>query len=327
MDRGSHNIVITVKDVSGNSATANVSFKVVDLTAPAILSVPDALKAAADANCQAPVPNVLSGVVASDNCSSANELALTQNPAAGTLVDRGQHTIVVTVKDASGNSAAASVSFSVIDTTAPTILNTPAALTAAAVANCEGTVPNVLSGVVAFDNCTAAEQLVKTQSPAAGTPVGTGQHSITVTVTDASGNQSSRSIPFTVADSIAPVIHSVSATPNTLAPPNGSLVPITVCVVASDSCDPAPAKKIVSITSNESVDAGEIEITGDLTAKVAARRDGGGSGRVYTITVRVTDVSGNSSVATTTVLVPKGNGNGNNATAAARAKGMKLRGR
>src|SRR5205814_1357881 len=115
----------------------------------------------------------------------------------------------------------------------------------------------------------------KSQSPAAGTVVGNGNYSIVVTVTDASGNHSSVSIPFSVMDTTAPVIQSVSATPDSLSPPNGSLVLIAVSVVASDNCDAAPTAKIVSITCNDSVAAGDIQITGDLSARLAADRTGG----------------------------------------------------
>src|SRR5207244_10530910 len=128
----------------------------------------------ADANCQAAVPNVLANVVASDSCTAANQLTLSQNPTAGTLVDRGPHTIVVTVKDASGNSATANVSFTVVDTTAPSILSVPDPLTASADANCQAAVPNVLANVSASDNCTPANQLTLSQNPTAGRRVGSG---------------------------------------------------------------------------------------------------------------------------------------------------------
>jgi hypothetical protein len=45
-------------------------------------------------------------------------------------------------------------------------------------------------GVIAWDNCTPCDQLIKTQTPKPGTPVGPGIHVITIQVTDASGNTS-----------------------------------------------------------------------------------------------------------------------------------------
>jgi hypothetical protein len=300
---GSSSIVVTVKDAAGNSATASVSLTVADTTAPSILSSPAPVTVSADSNCQGTVPNVVGGVVASDNCTPANQLVITQNPTAGSTLGLGAHTIVVTVKDAAGNSATANVSFTVVDTTAPSILSSPASITVSADANCQAAVPSVLSSIVASDNCTPANLLVVSQSPAAGTVLGHGSYTITVTVKDAAGNSTSRDIPFTVADTTPPVIHSVSASPNSLSPPNHKLVALTVSVVASDNCDASPVSKIISITANQATLAGDIQITGNLTAKLAASRNAG-STRVYTITVQSTDASGNSSTATTTVTVP-----------------------
>jgi hypothetical protein len=51
-----------------------------------------------------------------------------------------------------------------------------------------------------------------------------------------------------------------------------------------------------------------MKITGKLTAKLAATRNGASGGRVYTITVQCTDAAGNSSTRTVAVTVPQGNG-------------------
>src|SRR5205085_387723 len=159
-------------DSSGNAALTNVALKIADTTAPIILSAPAPITVSVDANCQGTVPNVLPSVVASDNCTPVNQLLLTENPAAGTLLGVGQYTITVTVSDASGNAANATVSLKIADTTSPTILSTPAPIALSADANCQAPVPNVLSGVMATDNCTPANQLVMSQNPVAGTLLG-----------------------------------------------------------------------------------------------------------------------------------------------------------
>jgi hypothetical protein len=216
----------------------------------------------------------------------------------------------VTAKDAVGNAASSGVSLTVADTKAPTIVSISGPITISAGENCQGIVPNVLGSVVARDGCTPAEQLIKTQSPAAGTLVDSGRNYITVTVTDPAGNSATKNVCLMVVDRTPPVIQSWSVSPNVLAPPNHQMVPVTVSVSTSDNCDPSPVCKIVSITSNEHVSDGEIQITGKLTAKLAASRNGAGGGRVYTINLRCTDCSGNSSTATTTVTVPQGNSTG-----------------
>jgi len=128
-------------------------------------------------------------------------------------------------------------------------------------------------------------------------------------VVDAAGQASTDATAVTVLDHTAPTITSVSASPATVSPPNHRMVPVTVTAAATDACGAASCT-IASITSNESVNgtgdgdtAADWEITGPNTANVRAERAGGGSDRVYTLTVRCTDPSGNASTGTTTVAV------------------------
>jgi hypothetical protein len=303
--QGTFTVHWTFNDGHGNSSTANQTVTVQDTTAPVISSSPPPVTRSVGANCQATVPDVTSIVVASDNCTAAANLVVTQNPAVGTAVGLGQHSITVTVADAAGNTTSTSVSLSVVDTIAPVIANAPSTLTVSTSANCQGAVPNVVSAIVASDNCTPANQLVVTQSPAAGTLLPAGHYVITVTVKDASGNSTTRDIALTITDLTAPTITSVQASPNVLSPPNNQLVPITVTVTATDDCDTMPVSQIISITACETVAANDIQITGALTVKLAASKNSPGIERVYTITVRCTDASGNSSTGSVDVTVPK----------------------
>ncbi len=106
----------------------------------------------------------------------------------------------------------------------------------------------------------------------------------------------------TVFDTTPPVIQSLTATPDSLWPPNHKLVEVALDVVATDTCDPNPVCAIVGIASDEPVNGrgdGNTEpdwfITGDLTADLRAERAGPRDGRVYTLTVECTDASGNTS--------------------------------
>jgi len=140
-------------------------------------------------------------------------------------------------------------------------------------------------------------------------PLGT--HVVTLKVTDTHGATSEDAANVVVKDLTAPVITSVSATPNRIDKKNGKMVPVSLTVVASDNCDRAPVSKIVSITSDDSTTgkpgskAGQTdwEITGALTANLRAETTNGKSSRVYTLTVQCSDSSGNKSLKTVTVAV------------------------
>ncbi|HWX21348.1 MAG TPA: HYR domain-containing protein [Candidatus Binatia bacterium] len=302
---GRYKIDVTVTDLSGNSATSTVTLKVVDTTPPVIVSAPGPLTVQVDANCQGTVPDVLAAVVATDNCTPASQLVMTQKPAAGTTLRIGSHTISFTVTDAAGNKSTGSVAFNVVDITPPAIVSAPGPITLSADANGQAAVPNVLPNIVAQDNCTPGNRLVKTQSPAAGTLLPPGQYTISVMVSDASGNSSATAVSLTIADTTAPVIHSLTANPNVLSPPSGSMVPVTISASVSDNCDPAPVTKIISVSSSAPTAPGDIQITGNLTLSLAANKGPGGTARVYTVTVQSTDASGNHATGMVKVTVPR----------------------
>ncbi|MCW5554176.1 MAG: PKD domain-containing protein [Verrucomicrobiae bacterium] len=222
----------------------------------------------------------------------------------------GTHLLTLTVSDPHGASAQDEVVVTSTDLTAPTIVNSPAALVVPADANCEGIVPNVVASIVATDNCTPAEALLITQSPTAGSLLSVGSYTITVTVRDAAGNEATTEVALAIADVTPPSISSVTASPEALTPPNNKLIPVEVAVIATDTCDSSPLIQIISITANGPVAPGDITITGALTATLAAKKNPGGNERIYTIIVSCTDASGNSSTGTVTVKVPQNAGGG-----------------
>ena len=122
-------------------------------------------------------------------------------------------------------------------------------------------------------------------------------------------------VGLSVCDEIAPVFDAVSVTPETLWPANHKYVDVTATVEVSDNFDLNPVVSLVSVTSNEPDNglgdgdtANDIVIVDTFHFKLRAERSGNGSGRVYTITYKVTDACGNFTTSSVTVSVPKSKG-------------------
>jgi hypothetical protein len=143
-------------------------------------------------------------------------------------------------------------------------------------------------------------------TPPSGSTFPLGETAVACTATDDFGHTASDSFQVIVVDTVAPVISSVTASPNALSPPNNKLVAVTVEAAASDVVDPMPQCSIVDVTSNQNIN-GDAHITGPLTVDLRAERDEG-TERKYVIHVNCTDASGNAAMETTTVRVPKGSG-------------------
>src|SRR5207247_4646336 len=102
------------------SLTSTSTCTVKDRSAPSVscAAIP---AASADGVCQAAVPDVLASATVSDSCSGTSAITLSQNPAAGTVVGLGAHVITVTAIDQAGNSATCTTTFTVSDTTQPSV--------------------------------------------------------------------------------------------------------------------------------------------------------------------------------------------------------------
>jgi uncharacterized protein len=117
-------------------------------------------------------------------------------------------------------------------------------------------------------------------------------------------------IGLNVCDEIAPTLE-VTVTPDTLWPPRHQYVQVTATVSASDNFDQNPTVELVSIISNEPDNglgdgdtADDIVILDDFNILLRAERSAQGTGRIYTLTYKVTDACGNETYATATVFVP-----------------------
>jgi hypothetical protein len=144
---------------------------------------------------------------------------------------------------------------------------------------------------------------------------------VSLMVTDDQGQQSDPdTIAVQIEDTTPPVVH-VELVPAELWPPNHRLVDVTAIVTVDETCDPAPALTLVSITSDEPDDApggqdgntaDDIQDatpdTPDLEFRLRAERDASGDGRTYTAIYRVEDGSGNVGFGEGTAFVPHDQG-------------------
>jgi hypothetical protein len=138
-----------------------------------------------------------------------------------------------------------------------------------------------------------------------------GTYTFTLTVKDPFNLSSTAITHVTVRDTVAPTL-TVAMSPNSIWPPNNKMVQVTASIMASDACDPHPLIQLVSITCNETLAADDVQgatlNTDDRSFQLKATRAGGGSGRVYTITYRARDASGNATLKSAQVVVPHDQG-------------------
>lgn len=192
----------------------------------------------------------------------------------------------------------------------PPVITCPGQQTVSVDNNCAFLMPDYRSQATASDDVSAPGQIVITQVPAAGATVsGKGNHTVTLTATDASGKSASCTFTVTALDELPPVISNVTVDPAVLFPANHKMRNVTVGYTATDNC--GPLTTALTVTSNEDENAtGDGDTESDWQVmdahklKLRAERSGSGEGRIYTITITATDGSGNQSVQTVTVAVP-----------------------
>src|SRR5262249_21160051 len=139
--------------VAGSPCATSVT--VMENVPPSISSCGTNLSASANANCQAPVPDFTTNVIATDNCTPTGSLVITQSPIVGTLVGLGVTTVTLTVTDLAGNAATCTRTLTVNDTTPPTVVTCASNQNASTNASCLGAIPDLTGQVTATDNCTA----------------------------------------------------------------------------------------------------------------------------------------------------------------------------
>jgi hypothetical protein len=192
---GAHTFTVHATDHAGNTASESVTYTVVDVTGPSISVVTPAAGAS-----YAVGQNVVADYSCADEPGGSGLATCTGTVPAGAAIDTssvGERTFTVDAKDQAGNPTSKTVTYRVVDKTAPSIaLTTPAdgavyALGSGvrAAYSCSDEAGG--SGVVQCDGTVANGALVDTSS--------FGSHSFEVITRDAAGNSASRAVTYTVA--------------------------------------------------------------------------------------------------------------------------------
>ena len=231
-------------------------------------------------------------------------VTLVCNPPSGSVFPKGTSTVNCVATDAAGNISSCGFTVTIVDTQPPS-LSCPTNVTVS-------TDPGKPTAVVTFapsatDNCPG---VTVGSSPVSGTAFPIGTNSVLCVAKDAAGNQTQCNFTVTVRDLEAPIIQSITASPNVLFPPNHTMVLITITVNATDNSGTVNST-ITSVTSSDPTTttglgspSGDWYVTGPLTLYVRSERIQSGVGRTYTITIQTSDPSGNTKTGTVTVFIP-----------------------
>lgn len=276
--------------------TANNGVSSADYEFPVFVqdTTPPALHLPADITSANPV--VTFTVTATDTADPNPEV--TCSPASGSTFATGTTKVMCMAVDSHANAAFGSFKVTVSGgepvITVPSDISTEATSAAGAVVNF--TVTATEGGVISCGAWKSGDTF----------PLGT--TTVTCTATNASGSDTD-SFNVRVVDTTAPVIVKVTPSPESFWPPNHKMEAVTVNVVAVDVADPTLTTLILSVSSNQPVDgtgdgdtSPDWEITGPTTVNLRAERSGN-QDRVYTITVQVSDSSGNASTGTCEVRI------------------------
>ncbi|MBC5840837.1 T9SS type A sorting domain-containing protein, partial [Flavobacterium sp. F-380] len=265
---GANTVTLKVTDVNGNIAAETVIVTVEDKIAPVALTKNIAVQLNAAGAVSIVAADVNNG--STDACGIAT---LTLDKTSFTCANVGANTVTLKVTDVNGNIAAETAIVTVEDKIAPVALtkNITVQLNAA------GTVSIVAADVNngSTDNCEISTlTLDKTNFTCANV----GENTVTLKVTDKSGNVTNKTAIVTVEDKVAPVVVTKNKTIQLNAAGTASIVLADINNGSTDACG------IATIT---------LDKTSFTCANVGAN----------TVTLRVADIYGNVATQTATVTV------------------------
>ena len=265
---GATPVTLTVTDPSGNSATATATVTLVDLIPPVAIAKNITVSLDATGNATVPASAINNG--SSDNSGSVS-FSLSQTHF--TCANIGPNTVTFTVTDGSGNSTAATAIVTVTDPIPPVTIAQN--ITIALNANGTATITPSQVNNGSSDNCSIAS-LTLSQTSFTCSNIGT--NTVTLTATDGSGNSSSAQAVVTLIDNLKPTVITQNITVELNTSGNITITPSQVNNGSTDNCG------IKTMTLSPT----------NFTCKNIGTN---------TVTLTVTDGSGNTSSATAVVTI------------------------
>lgn len=268
---GTTTVTVRASDQSGNSTSCSFTVTVVDKQGPAIACPADIVQPTDPGQCSAAVRFT---PTAADGCGVAS---VTSSIQSGARFPIGTTPVTVTATDSAGNHSTCTFNVTVVDNLAPVLQSCPANITV-------NTEPQKCSAVVRFnlptatDNCPGDVRV--TSSVQSGATFQKGTTPVTVTATDAAGNQTICMFNVTVVDKEAPAI---------ICPPD------VTQVADSGQCSAAVNFDLLKIAANNCRDG----ITTSFSHASGSTFPIG----TTTVTATATDESGNSASCSFTVTV------------------------
>jgi YVTN family beta-propeller protein len=187
---GTTTVACMATDGAGNTATASFTVSVVDTTPPVISNTPANMTVEATSS----VGALVSYTLPTANDAVSGVVPVICAPLSGSVFPIGTTTVACTATDGAGNTATASFTVSVVDTTPPVISNTPANMTVGATSSAGAlasytlpTANDAVSGIVPVI-C----------APLSGSVFPIGTTTVACTAKDAAGNTATASFTVTV---------------------------------------------------------------------------------------------------------------------------------
>ena len=317
---GEHTVSCTAADGSGNTAiTKEFTVTVEDKVAPEIFVSDDVVT-----QCTGDLTPASFNVAAFDTCdgvldavcssgTDADGNAIKVSPGSGFAL--GLHPVSCTAADGSDNTAITKeFTVTVQDKVAPEIFVSDDVVT-----ECTGDLTPVSFNVAAFDTCDGVLDAVCSSGTDAdgnavevlsGSGFALGEHTVSCTAADGSGNDGEKDFSVKVVDTMAPEIISMVASPASLWPPKKDFVLVTIEAETADTCQESTPVvcNIISeeITSSDTDATGFFKDVDGMELKLMRDASRSSVGRAYQIPVQCCDESGNCVSRNATVAVSKG---------------------